>query len=128
VGNLARRPPIAPSSVAITSLIGYAASSSVTTCSTKGNGSFSAWATASCTPPTEEWGVGSVVEVMTSVVPGGTCIVRILFEDGQQRTFINDMDSELCCCYLGVRKEWRFDFGDVHRVFRGGSRRRLTSR
>ena len=76
----------------------------------------------------EEWGLGSVVEVMTSVVPGGTCIVRILFEDGQQRTFINDMDSELCCCYRGVRKEWRFDFGDVHRVSRGGSRRRLTSR
>src|SRR6478735_357082 len=57
----------------------------------------------------EEWGVGAVVEVMTSVVPGGTCIVRILFEDGQQRTFINDMDSELCCCYRGIRKEWHFD-------------------
>ena len=74
----------------------------------------------------EEWGIGAVVEVMTSVVPGGTCIARILFEDGQQRTFINDMDSDLCCCYRGVRKEWQFDFGDVHRVSRGGSRRRLT--
>lgn len=74
----------------------------------------------------EEWGVGAVVEVMTSIVPGGTCIVRILFEDGQQRTFINDMDSELCCCYRGVRKEWQFDFGDVRRATRGGLRRRLT--
>lgn len=74
----------------------------------------------------EEWGLGAVVEVMTSIVPGGTCIARVLFEDGQQRTFINDMDSELCCCYRGVRKEWQFDFGDVHRVSRGGSRRRLT--
>ena len=74
----------------------------------------------------EEWGIGAVVEVMTSIVPGGTCIVRILFEDGQQRTFINDMDSESCCCYRGVRKEWQFDFGDVQRVSRGGSRRRLT--
>ena len=30
---------------------------------------------------------------MTSSVPGGTCLVRILFEDGQQRTFNNDMDN-----------------------------------
>lgn len=74
----------------------------------------------------EEWGVGAVVEVMTSIVPGGTCIVRILFEDGQQRTFINDMDSELCCCYRDVRKEGHFNFGDVPPVPRGGSHRRLT--
>ena len=66
----------------------------------------------------EEWGLGAVVEVMTSVVPGGTCLVRILFEDGQQRTFNNDMDSELCCCYLGMRKNWRFDFGDAPPVGR----------
>jgi hypothetical protein len=72
----------------------------------------------------EEWGLGAVVEVMTSVVPGGTCIVRILFEDGKQRTFINDMDNELCCCYRGVRKEWRLDFGDVRRARRGASPRR----
>jgi len=71
----------------------------------------------------EGWGLGVVVEVMTSVVPGGTCLIRILFEDGQQRTFNNDLDSELCCCYMGLRKNWRFDFGDVRRVSRGGSRR-----
>ena len=73
----------------------------------------------------ESWGLGAVVEVMTSIVPGGTCLVRILFEDGQQRTFNNDMDSELCCCYLGMRKNWHFDFGDLRRVSRGGPRHRL---
>lgn len=60
----------------------------------------------------DTWGVGVVVEVMTSIVPGGTCLVRILFEDGQQRTFNNDMDSDLCCCYRGMRKHWRFGFED----------------
>jgi hypothetical protein len=38
------------------------------------------------------------------------------------------MDNELCCCYRGVRKEWRLDFGDAHRAPRGGPRRRLTGR
>jgi len=66
----------------------------------------------------EEWGFGAVVEVMTSSVPGGTCLVRILFEDGKQRTFNNDMDSDLCCCNLGLRKNWRVDFGDTPRVAR----------
>ena len=76
----------------------------------------------------ETWGLGVVVEVMTSIVPGGTCLVRILFEDGQQRTFINDMDSEICCCYLGMRKNWRFDFGDVRRVPRASTRQVSMSR
>ncbi|HWP58249.1 MAG TPA: hypothetical protein VNL14_10205 [Candidatus Acidoferrales bacterium] len=51
-----------------------------------------------------QWGVGVVVEVMTSVVPGGTCLVRIRFQDGQLRTFNNDLDSEGCCYYFGVRR------------------------
>jgi hypothetical protein len=51
-----------------------------------------------------EWGGGVVVEEMTSVLIGGTCLVRILFEDGQQRTFNNDLDSELCCYYFGIRR------------------------
>jgi hypothetical protein len=76
----------------------------------------------------EGWGLGVVVEVMTSIVPGGTCLVRILFEDGRQRTFNNDMDSELCCCYMGMRKNWRFDFGQFQRVSRGGSRRSIGRR
>lgn len=52
----------------------------------------------------EEWGEGAVVEERTSVVPGGTCLVRILWEDGQQRTFNNDLDHEQCCYFFGVRK------------------------
>lgn len=51
-----------------------------------------------------QWGGGVVVEEMTSVLIGGTCLVRILFEDGQQRTFNNDLDSDLCCYYFGVRR------------------------
>jgi len=74
----------------------------------------------------EEWGEGAVVEEMTSTLEGGTCIVRVLFADGQQRTFHNDMDNELCCYYFGVRKHWRG--GDPFAVEspRAGSRRRLT--
>lgn len=73
----------------------------------------------------EMWGMGVVVEVMTSIVPGGTCLVRILFEDGQQRTFSNDMDSDLCCCYRGLRKLWRHDvaeFGSFEPRARGRTR------
>ena len=58
----------------------------------------------------EEWGNGVVVEEMTSTIPGGTCLVRILFDDGRQRTFNNDMDNELCCYYFGVRRLWESDF------------------
>ena len=52
----------------------------------------------------EEWGEGAVVEEMTSVLEGGTCLVRITFADGSQRTFHNDLDSELCCYFFGVAK------------------------
>lgn len=74
----------------------------------------------------EEWGMGVVVEEMTSVVPGGTCLVRILFQDGAQRTFCNDMDSEVCCCFFGIQRESRFDlteFQPARRVVQ--SRKRL---
>ena len=40
------------------------------------------------------WGGGIVVEEMTSILTGGTYLVRILFADGQQRTFNNDLDSD----------------------------------
>lgn len=53
-----------------------------------------------------EWGEGKVVEEMTSTIPGGTCLVRILFRDGRQRTFNNDLDSQMCCYYMGMRKLW----------------------
>lgn len=48
-----------------------------------------------------------MVEEMTSVLEGGTCLVRVMFADGRQRTFHNDMESELCCYFFGVRKQWR---------------------
>ena len=76
----------------------------------------------------QQWGEGVVVEEMTSSLPGGTCLVRILFEDGRQRTFSNDMDNELCCYYFGVRKLWQLDFDPVAPARRRSRRahRRLT--
>lgn len=50
-----------------------------------------------------QWGVGVVEEVVTSNVPGGTCLVRIRFQDGRLRVFQNDLDNESCCYYFGVR-------------------------
>lgn len=49
-----------------------------------------------------EWGVGEVIEERHSILEGGACFVRILFEDGIERTFINDLDNELCCYYYGI--------------------------
>ncbi len=49
------------------------------------------------------WGTGEVVEEKHSNLPGGFCLVRILFQDGNERSFINDLDSELCCYYSGIR-------------------------
>ena len=54
----------------------------------------------------EEWGIGVVMEVMTSSIPGGTCLVRVRFHDGQLRCFNNDLDNEACCYYFGVRRYW----------------------
>jgi hypothetical protein len=71
-----------------------------------------------------EWGQGTVVEEMTSTVPGGTCIVRIQFEDGRQRTFINDLDAEMCCYYFGIRKFWADDEAPL--AHRRRATRRLT--
>lgn len=53
-----------------------------------------------------QWGEGRVVEEMTSTVPGGTCLVRVQFQDGRLRTFNNDLDAQSCCYYFGVRKQW----------------------
>jgi len=49
------------------------------------------------------WGEGEVVEEKHSTLPGGICLVRIQFEDGQDRTFINDLDNKCCCYYTGLR-------------------------
>ena len=75
----------------------------------------------------EEWGEGAVVEVMTSIVPGGTCLVRLLWEDGQQRTFSNDLDNENCCYFFGVRRIFGFDWADVKAV-RANPQRRVRRR
>ena len=72
----------------------------------------------------DEWGIGVVMEVMTSSVPGGTCLARVRFQDGQLRCFNNDLDSEACCYYFGVRRYWNPTHGvDAIRskMFFGGS-------
>ena len=48
---------------------------------------------------------------MTSSVPGGTCLARIRFQDGQLRCFNNDLDNESCCYYFGVRRYWNPSHG-----------------
>lgn len=59
----------------------------------------------------EAWGLGVVMEVMTSSVPGGTCLARVRFQDGQLRCFNNDLDNETCCYYFGVRRYWNASHG-----------------
>ncbi|MBI5641222.1 MAG: DUF3553 domain-containing protein [Nitrospirae bacterium] len=49
------------------------------------------------------WGNGKVVEEKHSSLAGGFCMVRILFDDGVMRSFINDLDNECCCYYAGMR-------------------------
>ncbi len=46
---------------------------------------------------------GEVIEEKHSSLSGGSCLVRILFEDGIERSFINDIDKECCCCYSGIK-------------------------
>jgi len=71
----------------------------------------------------EEWGIGVVMEIMTSSVPGGTCLARVRFQDGQLRCFNNDLDNETCCYYFGVRRYWNpthgVDAGRSKFFFRG---------
>jgi hypothetical protein len=78
----------------------------------------------------EQWGQGVVVEEMTSSVPGGTCLVRIKFDDGRQRTFNNDMENDLCCYFFGIRRLLEFDFESVAAPARRSrrTRPRLTRR
>lgn len=49
------------------------------------------------------WGQGRVVEEKHSTLSGGFCMVKVLFDDGIERSFINDLESESCCYYCGVR-------------------------
>jgi hypothetical protein len=43
-----------------------------------------------------------VIETRSSEQPGGMCYVRILFQDGKQRTFDNNFESACCCYYTGI--------------------------
>ena len=77
-----------------------------------------------------EWGEGTVVEEMTSTVPGGTCLVRVDWQDGRQRTFNNDLDAEMCCYYFGVRKYWNPEeafAGPARKTSRPPQPRRITA-
>lgn len=49
------------------------------------------------------WGIGEVIEERHSTIAGGICLVRVIFEDGIERSFINDLENELCCLYSGLR-------------------------
>jgi hypothetical protein len=54
-----------------------------------------------------EWGTGRVVETRESSVPGGACFVLVLFEDGQERLFFNDLNDPRCCYYAGLLRSLR---------------------
>lgn len=49
------------------------------------------------------WGVGEVIEEKHSTLSGGFCLVRVVFDDGVERSFINDLDNHCCCYYSGLR-------------------------
>jgi hypothetical protein len=49
------------------------------------------------------WGVGEVVEEKHSTIDGGFCMVKVAFEDGKERFFINDLENHCCCYYSGLR-------------------------
>jgi len=49
------------------------------------------------------WGVGQVVELITSTLPGGSALARIVWSDGKKRVFNNDLDHYQCCYFFGVR-------------------------
>ena len=50
----------------------------------------------------KSWGHGVVIEARASHVPGGSCFVRILFQDGKGRVFDNSFGSATCCYYTGI--------------------------
>lgn len=52
-----------------------------------------------------QWGRGVVVEARTSTQRGGLCLARVVFTDGEERSFINNLDDQNCCYYAGVRLE-----------------------
>ncbi len=51
----------------------------------------------------ERWGEGEVIEEKHSSLSGGFCFVKIAFEDGEDRSFVNDLDHDCCCYFSGIR-------------------------
>lgn len=51
------------------------------------------------------WGRGVVTEERASTLSGGFCMARVLFDDGLERSFINDLENPSCCYYAGIRIE-----------------------
>lgn len=51
-----------------------------------------------------QWGLGTVVEVWSSMVAGGPCLAKIQFQDGNLRVFNNNLENSSCCYYTGVTK------------------------
>ena len=49
------------------------------------------------------WGVGRVVELMTSTLSGGGAFARVDWNDGKRRVFNNDLDHYQCCYFFGLR-------------------------
>lgn len=49
------------------------------------------------------WGEGCVIEEKHSLLEGGFCLIRVVFDDGIERSFINDLDHQGCCYYAGLR-------------------------
>jgi len=50
-----------------------------------------------------QWGRGVVIEERASSLRGGLCMARVMFTDGQERSFINNLDDQNCCYYAGLR-------------------------
>jgi hypothetical protein len=72
--------------------------------------------------------MGAVVEEMTSTIEGGTCLIRVLFEDGKQRTFNNDLDSDMCCYRMGLKRDRVFDWDGFSAPKSGAGHRMLSRR
>lgn len=60
-----------------------------------------------------QWGIGVVVEQRSSTMAGGMCIARVVFRDGVERSFFNDLDNSNCCYFTGIRLQE--DSESIHR-------------
>jgi len=51
-----------------------------------------------------EWGMGTVVEEMNSNVSGGLSMIRVKFQNSDEKSFNNDIDSLHFCYHAGLRR------------------------